>query len=141
MRRITALMFLMAAAASQGCGSCGSKAGFTLAYHLPPTISQSAIVGPSVTTYGAQGLATGPVAGAVGVYSADASPLALRAVERAPCQERYIERAPVPRQLAPSDDCVSLQDVCRRLDKLTLSLEQLPRALGQKAKPMPDPED
>lgn len=132
MRRTLTLAAALIAVAATGCGHCGTKAGFTLAYHLPPTVSQSAIVGPQVTQYSAQGLACGPTAGQLGLYSADAPPIAMRTVERVP----MVERAPVR---APVSEC-SLEEICRMLERISRRLDQLPNG-GAQRMPMPKTKD
>jgi hypothetical protein len=146
MRRIFLLAVLAAGAAvNTGCGLCcgGAKPGFSIAYNLPPTISQSTIAGPQVTSFAPQGLACGPTAGQLGLYSADVSPLALRTVERAPVVERLpLRSTDCASPGAAAADVYTPQEIYRLVERLSRQVEAmhaLQRQLQQQRAPKPAP--
>lgn len=148
MRRIFLLAVLAASSATgTGCGLCcgggGAKPGFTLAWQMPPTINNQAIVGPQVTTYAAQGLACGPTAGQLGLYSADVNPLALRAVERAPVVERLpLRSTDCASPGAAAADVYTPAEIYRLVERLSRQVEQmhaLQRQFQQQRAPKPAP--
>lgn len=125
-----------------GCGLCGgAKTGYTFAIHQPATVNQAAIVGPQVTSYAAQGLACGPTAGQLGLYSAEAAPmLPPQLIQRAPCMSAgayapAAPRAPLQPELTPEDIYQMLQLIYRRLD--AIPAQQRKPADKPMAAPMP----
>jgi hypothetical protein len=123
------LVLLLAVAAALplaglGCSAGGTKAGFSATYGWPATVNHQSIVDPQISRYSVQGLTSGPVAGSLGVYSAEA-------VETAPLPLKAPQRALPAPQRSLTSDC-TMDEICRRLELIQQGID---KSLQRRAMP------
>lgn len=117
-RRLYAIAVLGAVMAAAGCTGGPCSTGFYAGFNKPPTLNNPIVVGPQVTSYGMQGLASTPLAGfhSLGV----------------PADQSFAEQAPMPLRMpaaplaaqAARKSC-TLDDVCNMLQSMQSQLTKM----------------
>ena len=124
---------LLSAVAAGGCCSSGSTTGWTFQIHRPPTLASAALVSPTSTLYGLGGQALLPAGGAVLAPTRFAA--AAECTQTTSGRPLALQAAAGP-AAAMGDPCLntSLEDLCRRLDRIE---RRLPSSPGPMPRMMP----
>lgn len=117
----------LAAICAAGCSAPGACVGWSFQVGKPSTVQAQTVLGPTVQTYAGQGIAGSAIASDVALIAKDAL---VGAAASALPMPRLAMTPPV----APQSSC-TMEDICRKLDALTLSISRIPRSA-----PMPPEE-